>query len=507
MIAIAYAALLLWPLVVWKLFQRLRAADAATWSLVGGYMLLPQSIAIDLPVLPAFDRNLAASLPVTLLLGLTLANAEVARGGASRPALIGPKGWVPTSWLIRAMIAATLVGPMVTTLTNRAPLHYGPLTIQGMGPYDALSAALDALMSLLPLLIARRCIATAEQQRSFLRIFTIAALCYTVPMLVEIRFAPQLQSWIYGDASFGMGQQVRYGWFRPVVFMQHGLWLALFVAMSVCAGAALLKYAGSARNRALAAFGWLMLMLLACRSIGALVLGIVFTPIILLFAWRPRAAVSVAAVFATMALIYPALRGLDLIPTEAIVAKVAEFDDERARSLRTRFDNEDLYLGHASEKPLTGWGGWSRWRVFDTETGEDITVSDGAWIIIFGSWGWVGYFGIFGMLCAPILLIFFRRRSPALSAESGVLCLMLAMNLLDMLLNGTRTPITYMLCGALIGHAELMLRGLPTSTAAAEAREGPAATGGVQEKPRDRVSVGHARRGILTDPKKRRTIL
>jgi hypothetical protein len=470
MIAFAYFALFAWPLVVWRLFGRLPPSAAAIWSLLGAYLLLPQGLAVDLPVLPPYDRNMAAVLPTLLLLGG--AGVAWAKRNSGRGLDLG--GWIPRSALIRTLIALSVIGPLITAYQNTAPLTYGVVELQGMTIYDALSGSLVALTLILPMLIARRCIASGENQRAFLQILTLAAMWYTVPMLMEIRLAPQLHSWIYGYASFGMGQQARYGWFRPVVFMQHGLWLAIFMAMATVASAAVWRYAPKPWGAQLAALLWLAFMLVMCRTVGALALALLFVPAAMLLARAPRAAILLSAAVAAVALLYPMLRTLDMVPTEAIISYVTEKDADRGRSIATRFVNEDVYLDHAANRSLAGWGGWNRWRVYDSETGDDLTVSDGLWVIIFGSWGWIGYVGLFGMLCAPVLIMVRHMGAPGLAPESGVLCLLLAMNLVDMLLNGSRTPITYMLCGALIGHAELLaaqakvvparLRGRPRST-------------------------------------------
>ena len=85
-------------------------------------------------------------------------------------------------------------------------------------------------------------------------------------------------------------------------------------------------------------------------------------------------------------------------------------DPARAPSLAYRFLNEDILLEHARDKPLFGWGSWNRHRVFDPETGQATTTTDGAWVILIGTRGWVGYLAIFGLLAAPVILLAANRR-------------------------------------------------------------------------------------------------
>lgn len=50
-------------------------------------------------------------------------------------------------------------------------------------------------------------------------------------MLYEVRLSPQLHRIFYGYFPHSFAQQVRGGGFRPVVFLQHGLWVAFFAMM------------------------------------------------------------------------------------------------------------------------------------------------------------------------------------------------------------------------------------------------------------------------------------
>ena len=66
----------------------------------------------------------------------------------------------------------------------------------------------------------------------------VAGLCYSVPMLFEVRMSPQLHTWIYGYFPHSFVQQMREGGFRPVVFLGHGLLTAFFIMSAAVAAAA-----------------------------------------------------------------------------------------------------------------------------------------------------------------------------------------------------------------------------------------------------------------------------
>ena len=80
----------------------------------------------------------------------------------------------------------------------------------------------------------------------------------------------------------------------------------------------------------------------------------------------------------------------------------ASFSSDRSGSLEFRFDNEEKLLQHASNRFWFGWGRYGRNRVFDEDTGQDTTVTDGRWIITLGCFGFLGFLAEFGLLVLPI---------------------------------------------------------------------------------------------------------
>ena len=147
------------------------------------------------------------------------------------------------------------------------------------------------------------------------------------------------------------------------------------------------------------------------------------------------------------------------MPAEGWCAWSPGLSPDRAQSLGYRFLNEDMLLERAADKPLFGWGAWGRNLLYDPETGEALTISDGQWIITIGQSGWLGYIATFGLLCLPIFALWWRyrqvRRMPRIPAQAGLLALILGANLVDLLPNATLIPFTWLLAGALLGHAEL----------------------------------------------------
>ena len=151
------------------------------------------------------------------------------------------------------------------------------------------------------------------------------------------------------------------------------------------------------------------------------------------------------------------LRGTQLIPIEEIRQIATDFNEQRGSSLGTRLDNEEMLLERAKQRPVFGWGGWGRPRIYN-EQGTDISITDGYWVIIMGVGGWTRYVGEFGLMAMPIFLLAWRRRDYALGNETAVLAVVLAANMMDALPNAAITPLTWLITGALWGRVELGAR-------------------------------------------------
>jgi len=433
--AIAYLALILWPVVTLSLFASMRPGHALIWSLLGGYLLLPVNTAFDFPGVPALDKT---SIPnISALLGaLVFAKGPVVR--------------LPREWWVVALMVLYIISPMFTVLTNRDSLQFGSFLLQGLRPYDAFSAAAYKGIDLIPFVLGYNLLKDPRSQDYVLRALVIAALGYSLLMLVEVRLSPQLHTWVYGFFPHSFGQQMRDGGFRPVVFLGHGLLVAIYTSMAIVAAA----YLAQRRAQIFGVSAWvwlayLMGLLILCRSLGALMLGL--TAVGAMFVVRRGGIRLICALVAVTVLAYPVLRGADIVPVQALADQIAAANEERAASFQTRIDNENALLARANQRPLFGWGGYGRNRVFDDDTGKDLSITDGTWIIIVGSNGWAGYIAAFGLLCLPMVAAW--RRGARLSPASAALSLILAVNLLDLVPNSSLTSLTWLMAGGLVGSS------------------------------------------------------
>ena len=424
-----------WPVVTMILFILMPAHRALIWSVLGAYLILPVGTSFEIPVVPSLDKTVISNLSILLCCFLFV--REKWLGALKDPAVV-------------ALAATFILSPFFTAFFNPEPLIYADRFIPAMSMYDALAQATMNAITLIPFVAAYGLINNDERRWQVIIILVTAALAYSVLMLIEVRLSPQLHRMVYGFFPHSFGQQMRAGGFRPVVFLGHGLLVAIFCAMAATAAIARWREArGRQRTRAGLIAIYLGVLLVLCKSVGALILAAVFVPIVAFLRAKRVAAISAAACI--MILLYPAIRSADLIPTVAISELTGSFSVDRQGSLGVRLINEDQLLQRAAEKPIFGWGSWGRNRIYSPEDGKDLSITDGAWIIILGSWGWVGYVAMFGLPCLGSARILKRKNIlGSVSVASASLCLLLAVNLLDNIPNASIKPLTWLIAGAVL---------------------------------------------------------
>ena len=435
--------LLVWPLVCWQLWKRLDPGRALIWSVLGGYLAMPPLTAINFPIIPDLDKISIPNL-MALYCAIYVAGDRIS--------------FLPEGKLGKLLIVLYTLSPFATVLTNADPIQFQLNQLQGMRIYDSVAAVTNQVIVLIPFFLARHYLRGAEGARKVLEALVLAGLIYSVPMLIEVRFSPQMNVWVYGFFQHDFFQTIRQGGYRPVVFLPHGLWVAFFALMCLVAAMVRLRaVTAEARPKAFLVLCYLAFMLFLCKSAGPMVYALGLAPLVLLTPWRWQ--IVVAAILAAIVLTYPMLRGAHLVPLQQIVDFATGFSADRAYSLQFRIDNEELLLARALERPLFGWGGYGRSFLHDPVTGQMTTIADGAWVIVLGIYGWLGYIGEFGLTALPLLALG-REAVAKYAAEfnryTAGLALILAANMVDLLPNATTIPFTWLMAGALLGEAERM---------------------------------------------------
>lgn len=433
---LAFLVLFLWPIVMLILFKRMPPHRALVWSMLGAFMFLPEKAYFDLPLVPQMNKYSLPSV-TALLLMMTVAKQKVRL--------------LPQSRIAAVLLVVLVLSPFGTVFTNLEPVFWGRLGLPPLSLRDSIGDFMRIGIIALPFILGYQFLATAEARQDFVKIFTYCGLIYSVPMVLETRLTPIFSFWFYGYFPDLFGQQIRFGGFRPVVFMGHGLIVATFALLAATASAVLLRGAKGSRSQYIVFLVYLMIVLILCKTLGAIVLALLFIPLVLFSGTRLKG--WAILVCATFVLTYPVLRANEMVPTETLLDYARMVQEERAGSLYFRFFNEDVLLARASEKPWFGWGSWLRNHVFDPETGDLVTVTDGYWIIIIGTMGWVGYICVFGLFTLPLFRLFTMRKRGKEFPDAAIIygiALMLAANLVDLIPNSSQRPMTWLMAGMLL---------------------------------------------------------
>jgi hypothetical protein len=441
----SYAALVLWGPITLVLFARLRPPLATAIALVGGMLLLPEVVNFNPPILPVLDKHTIPGFAA--IVGCLSTAAGRKRLRAARP-FRGIDRW----------FLLLLLGDTATVLTNMDTLPYG-IPKPGLQPKDLIASYMFDLFNVYtPFLLGRAMFRTTRDLRTLLMVCVAGALVYAPLCLYETIMSPVIHVHLYGFMQHDIRQALRGDGYRPMVLMTHGITLARFLLVAILSAVVLYRSRLTGIG-AVAAAVVLFVVLLACKSTGAIVLGVALIP---LLAWSSvTAQVRAAAVIALIVATYPASRGSDVFPTETLLDWSKMISEARTESLGARFEQEDMLLEKARKRPWFGWGSSSRHHVFDEASGMDITTVDGEWIIVFGSRGLLGFIAWYGLYLAPV---FAARRSQrkvglqqnrVLLAGFSLIAVMLAVETLP---NSSSTIPQFMWSGALYGIAGYILR-------------------------------------------------
>ncbi len=418
-------ALFGWIPLILLLFLLLPPRRAVIVAFIGAWLFLPMA-GYSIAGLPDFTKMTATSYGA--MLGVVLFDA--ARLIRFRP-----------SWIDIPIVVYCAV-PMASSLTN------------DLGIYDGTSAVVGTVITWgIPYFIGRLYFSDLAGLRELAIGIFVGGLVYVPLCLYEIRMSPQLHTIIYGFHQHSFAQTKRFGGWRPTVFMQHGLMVGMWMVTASLIGVWLWR-AKTLRQIRGVPMALLVPVLLAttilCKSFGALVLlvgglGALFA------ANMTRSRVAVWCLILVIPVYLVARIGLRWDGAET-VDLIAMVNDERAGSFATRLENEVLLVEKAMQRPVFGWGGWSRNRVYD-DSGRNITITDSLWIIVLGRHGLVGLTAYFLVLLLPVI-----RGMRLLSADVwgrsafapiGVLAVALTIYACDKLLNGMPNPLFMLIAGGL----------------------------------------------------------
>jgi hypothetical protein len=424
---LVFMALYGWIPLILGMFAFLPPRRAAIYGFLIAWLFLPMYV-IPLHPFTEYNKMSAASFGVLL------------------SALIFDSGTVfafrPSIWDLP--MAVWCFCPFISSVCN------------GLGPYDGLASTVSQIVAFgLPYFIGRIYFNDLQGLRELATGLIIGGLVYVPLCLFEIRFSPQLHRMIYGYYQWEFGQSKRYGGFRPMVFMQHGLAVAMWMVGTTLTCFWML-WSGF-RGRLLGiplniAFLALLITTLLCHSVGALAfLFLGFAGLALIR--RTKSPVWVL-LLALMPPTYMYLRIYNIWTGDAMVAKLMKIDERGAHSVAIRLRNERLFVDKALQHPIYGWAGWNRFQVQD-EQGRIIGVPDGMWIIALGHYGLIGLISLTTALTLPMLLMAWkipvRYWAHPGAAPAAVLAVLIGLHMCDNLLNAMVNPIFVLCAGGICG--------------------------------------------------------
>jgi hypothetical protein len=334
------------------------------------------------------------------------------------------------------------LSPFVTSVVN------------GLGAYDGMSMVILQVVTWgLPYFIGRVYFADLDGVRELALGMVVGGLIYVPLCWFEIRMSPQLHRMIYGYHQHSFIQQIRFGGYRPMVFMQHGLMVAMWMALTGLI--ALWLWRSRTFTKVAGMPAWLLvpcllLTALLCKSSYAILLmiggiGVLYATTLI----RSRIFIYMLLCVAP---IFMATRATGVWSGQWMIDFAEKnFGADRAQSIWTRVINDNALAAKAMERPVWGWGGWGRARDYN-ELGKTATT-DALWIITLGNAGIVGLAGLTLMLLLPILLAMhdfpiatwsYPRVAPVIA-----LALVLVLYMLDHLMNGMVNPIFMLATGSL----------------------------------------------------------
>jgi hypothetical protein len=426
---LVYVVIFGWIPFVLCLFRWMPTQKAVILSFIIAWLFLPV-VSFELPGIPNYTK-IAATCYGILLATIVF---DFERFSSFQ-----------FSWLDVPMLVWCLC-PLASSLTN------------DLGWYDGFSGVFYQTVTWgLPYYLGRLYLNTWDGLRKLATYIFIGGLIYIPLCLFELRMSPQLHRMLYGfHARSDFIQTIRYGGYRPTVFMEHGLMVGAWMMSAALIGVWLwrtqtLKQLWGIPIKWLVAA--LLLTNILVKSTGAILL-LIFGLFIIFLSTRFRTSILVLMVIAAISLhLYLGVSGN--FPGDRIVAVVSStLNEERAQSMQFRFDNETILSQRARQKMVFGWGGWGRNEIYD-KWGKRVTITDSLWIIAFGMRGVVGLISVMASLLLPAIA--FMHYYPVTVwkhpkvAPAAAIVLLLILYTVDCLLNALINPIYIFACGGVVG--------------------------------------------------------
>ncbi|MEX0885720.1 MAG: hypothetical protein WD009_04695 [Phycisphaeraceae bacterium] len=289
------------------------------------------------------------------------------------------------------------------------------------------------------------------------RVFVVAGLVYVPFCLVEIVRGPFLYSAVYGFHPHQTDGASRWLGSRPVVLLEHGnalgIWMASLAVIAVGAWSSGAIGGRGARRWALAAVAVLVGAAVLTQSVGPIVLMGVGLGVLATARWLRWWVILGLVLLPVVG--YVGFRLVDPVRLEpalervlggGVVDRLRDFSP--ARSLAWRVMREEEHVAAVRERPMLGHAGWDWWR------GEHHAPWS-LWMLTLGRYGLVGVATLVAIFVVPLAVFLYRRPPPrwrgdAAARLGAAMAVVLAMTLVDNMLNNSFNVVLVGLAGALI---------------------------------------------------------
>lgn len=432
----AQLVLIIWFPIILYLFKRYPPRQAVILSFLGGLLFLPQRTGFALPLIPDYQGMVATCYGIAI--SLFIQDADRLKQ-------------FKLTWLDLPMLIWCIC-PFFSSVTN------------ALGAYDGVNESItQTVIWGLPYILGKLYFNNLAGLTALAKNIVKAGLIYVPLCLWEGIMSPNLHLIVYGYYAHpsGISQAIRYGGYRPNVFMQHGLMVGMWmmtvalVAIWLWQSKTMTKVWGYSISILIPIFIFTVIWVRSTGAYGYFFFGI----IILVFAkFLKNNFPLLILIFGIFLFVHTNVTGT--FQGEAILNTMAErgVNEERLQSLQFRWENEEILSEKARERILFGWGGWNRNRIYEENwlgEIEDVSVTDSLWIIAFGIRGVVGLYSLTLALLLPPLL--FCVKYPAKIwfhpqvASAAVLSVCLCLFMLDSVINNMYNPLFPLISGGLAG--------------------------------------------------------
>lgn len=407
------------------LFRKFTPQKAILISVIGGILFLPVT-GYDIPLID-YKKNVV--IAISLLLGIIFS------GKITDLAFRLRKIDIP-------IILWCIISPLLSIVVNSYALKHAL--------YAVVNTSLEWGVYYI---VGRIFFSDKDALRLLCRGIIIGGLIYVPLTLFEVKMSPQLSYIFYGFNPISWEQLVRYEGFRPLVFMDHGLMVALWMATAYIVAFWLFRTGEIIRikNISMALIVFLLLITtILCKCTAAYIYLILGT---LGYYYKKSKSKIIFKIIILSIPGYIILRLTGILPVDTILDNLSEiFNTERMESLATRLYAEEVFTKVAFEMPLFGWGGMDRAWPLDPVSGESTyRIIDSLYLAIFSVRGFLGLISFYAvLLLGPWKMI----KSRTESVDAVVLSIVVTIFAIDTVLNAMINPVFVLISGSLISASE-----------------------------------------------------